>query len=187
MPRALKTQGSRGLGRLAFADNYLRLVARFKRDLQQISHPDVIYQSVSQTGLALRDNIPRVYVIACASGGASGYLADLGYSVRRLLQQLRVPDAARHQPCCSVRAQRPGHAARRAGANIYATLTELNHFADSAIPFSAQYGTDGPRLVDEGAGRSTTPTLITLANRAPGSWPAQTAMLPTWAATCSTS
>jgi hypothetical protein len=35
-------------------------------------------------------------------------------------------------------------------ANLYATLTELNHFTDPAIPFSAQYGTDGPRLVDEG-------------------------------------
>src|SRR5262249_24406038 len=35
-------------------------------------------------------------------------------------------------------------------ANLYATLTELNHFTDPAIRFSAQYGTDGPRLVDEG-------------------------------------
>src|SRR5205807_2605770 len=32
----------------------------------------------------------------------------------------------------------------------YATLTELNHFTDPAIPFAAQYGVDGPRTVDNG-------------------------------------
>ena len=31
-------------------------------------------------------------------------------------------------------------------ANVYATLTELNHYSDPLIPFSAQYGTDGQRL-----------------------------------------
>ena len=51
-------------------------------------------------------------------------------------------------------------------ANVYATLTELNHFADPAIPFSAQYGTDGPRLVDEGAAFDNT-YLLTLAHRTP--------------------
>ena len=78
MPRSLKTQGSRALGRLAFADNYLRVLARLSREIQQATHPDAIYQSVSQTGLALRDNVPRVYVIASAGGGGSGFLADLG-------------------------------------------------------------------------------------------------------------
>jgi serine/threonine protein kinase len=93
LPRSLKTQGSRALGRLAFADNYLRLLTRLRREIQQVTHPDAIYQSVSQTGLALRDNVPRVYVLAAAAGGASGFLVDLGYSVRRLLHQLRYPDS----------------------------------------------------------------------------------------------
>jgi len=35
-------------------------------------------------------------------------------------------------------------------ANVYATLTELNHFTDPAIPFAAQYGVDGPKTVDNG-------------------------------------
>ncbi len=88
MPRSLKTQGSRALGRLAFTDNYLRLIARLRREIQTACHPDSIYQTVSQTGLALRDNVPRIYVIACASGGGSGFLVDLGYAIRRLLNQL---------------------------------------------------------------------------------------------------
>src|SRR5262249_54397672 len=74
LPRSLKTQGSRALGRLAFADKYLQLMARLRREIQTACHPDSVFQTVSQTGLALRDNVPRLYVIACASGGGSGYL-----------------------------------------------------------------------------------------------------------------
>jgi hypothetical protein len=113
-------------------------------------HPDSIYQTVSQTGLALRDNTPRIYVIACASGGASGYLADLGYSIRRLLQSLRQPDAQVNSLLFCGAPDDPA-TPRSEQANIYATLTELNHFADPAIPFTAQYGADGPRLTTEGS------------------------------------
>src|SRR5262249_9446082 len=45
MPRSLQTQGSRALGRLAFADNQQRLLARLRRELQEISHPDTVYKS----------------------------------------------------------------------------------------------------------------------------------------------
>src|SRR6185369_2383985 len=80
IPRSLQTQGSRALGRLAFADNHLRLLTRLRRDLQQVTHPDALYESVSETGLALRDSRPRVYVVAAAGGGSSGMLVDLGYA-----------------------------------------------------------------------------------------------------------
>jgi hypothetical protein len=149
MPRALKTQGSRALGRLAFSDNYQRLMARLRREVQQASHPDALYHTVSQTGLALRDNVPRVYVVAGASGGASGYLADLGYAVRRLLHQLRHEEAAIVSLLFCGAPEDPATPAVEL-ANLYATLTELNHFADPTIPFSAQYGTDGPRLHGDG-------------------------------------
>ncbi|HEX5269497.1 MAG TPA: protein kinase, partial [Gemmataceae bacterium] len=69
LPRSLTPQGSRALGRLAFADNYLRLQARLRKEVQQAAHPDALYQTVDRTGLALRDNVPRVYVIAGAGGG----------------------------------------------------------------------------------------------------------------------
>ncbi len=149
IPRSLKTQGTRALGRLAFTDSYLRLMARLKREIQQACHPDAIYQTVSATGLALRDNIPRVYVVGCATGGASGYLPDLGYALRRLFKQMHQPEA----PVVSMLfcgAPEDPATPQVEQANLYATLTELNHFTDPAIPFSAQYGTDGPRLVDDG-------------------------------------
>jgi len=165
MPRSLKTQGSRALGRLAFADNYLRLLARLRREIQTACHPDSIYQTVSQTGLALRDNVPRIYVIACASGGGSGCIVDLGYALRRLLNQLHYPEA---QLTSFLFCGAPDDPATPPDelANLYATLTEVNHFSDPAIPFTAQYGSDGPRLVDEGAAYDCN-YLVTLSHRTP--------------------
>ena len=51
-------------------------------------------------------------------------------------------------------------------ANVYATLTELNHFADPDIPFSAQYGADGPRLSANGPAFDHV-YLLRLAHRTP--------------------
>jgi hypothetical protein len=140
-------------------------MARLRREIQQACHPDAIYQTVSQTGLALRDSVPRVYVIASASGGCSGFLADLGYSIRRLAQQLRQPDAPVVSLLFCGAPDDPATPATEQ-ANLYATLTELNHFGDPAVPFSAQYGTDGPRLVDEGSAFEDT-YLLAQANRTP--------------------
>jgi hypothetical protein len=165
MPRSLQTGGSRALGRLAFVDNHLRLLTRLRREVQQACHPDSLYQSVSQTGLALRDSVPRIYVIAAAGGGSSGSVIDLGYGVRRLLHQLRYPEA---EVTLFLFCGAPSDPAtpKTEQANIYATLTELNHFADPAIPFSAQYGPDGPRLVDQGPAFACT-YLLQLAHRSP--------------------
>jgi serine/threonine protein kinase len=165
MPRSLKPQGSRALSRLAFADSYLRLMARLRREVQTACHPDSIYQTVSQTGLALRDNVPRVYVVAAAGGSGSGCLSDLGYAMRRLLKQMRQPESP---VFCFLFCGAPDDPAtpRAEQANLYATLTELNHFADPAVPFTAQYGADGPRLVDEGSAFDHT-YLLTQRHRTP--------------------
>src|SRR5207237_2868832 len=105
--------------------------------------------SVTQTGLALRDTTPRIYVIAAAGGGGSGLLPDLGYAVRRLLAQLRHPDSKVSAFLLCGAPQDPA-TPKQEQANIYATLTELNHFSDANIRFAAQYGVDGQRIVDEG-------------------------------------
>jgi eukaryotic-like serine/threonine-protein kinase len=165
LPRSLQTQGSRALGRLAFVDNQQRLLARLKRDIQEITNPDVLYQSVTQTGLALRDNAPRVYVIAAAGGGASGLLADLGYGVRRMLANLRHPQA---ELTALLLCGAPSDPAtpKSEQANIYATLTELNHYFDPANSFAAQYGVDAPRIIDQGSPFGST-YLLPLAHRSP--------------------
>ncbi len=167
MPRSLKPQGSRALARLSFTDNYLRLLGRIKREIQHVTHADAIYQSVSSTGLALRDNVPRVYIIASANGSSSGFLPDLGYAVRRLLHQMRHAEAPVTAMLFCGAPDDPA-TPRQEQANLFATLTEINHFADSLIPFAAQYGTDGPRIVDNGAPFDNT-YLLTLNNRSPES------------------
>ena len=59
MPRSLQTQGSRALGRLAFTENQQRLLARLRRDIQEISKSETIYESVNRTGLAFCNSTPR--------------------------------------------------------------------------------------------------------------------------------
>lgn len=149
IPRSLQTQGSRALGRLAFCDNYLRFDTRFSREIQVCSHPESLAQTITQSGMTLRDNTPRIYVVASATGGCSGMLVDLGFAIRRRLERMQFSKApinaflfcgAPHDPATS----------KQDLANLVATLTELNHFHDPAIAFSAQYGgPDGPKIVDE--------------------------------------
>lgn len=165
MPRSLQTQGSRALGRLAFSENQQRLLARLKREIQEVTNADVLYQAVSQTGLALRDHTPRIFVIAAAGGGGSGMLADLGFALRRLLALLRHPNAP---VTCFLLAGAPSDPAspRTELANLHATLTELNHYSDPAVTFGAQYGPEGQRIVDEGAPFSAS-YLLSQSNRGP--------------------
>src|SRR5262249_41670859 len=165
LPRSLTPQGSRALGRLAFSDNYLRLNARLRKEVQQATHPDALYQTVDRTGLALRDNVPRVYVIAGAGGGGSGFLVALGYAVRRLLKQLRHNEAPVTAFLLCSAPEDPATPAPEL-ANVYATLTELNHFADPAIRFTSQYGADGPSIAEGGATFDAV-YVLTQANRSP--------------------
>ncbi|MCI0464650.1 MAG: tubulin-like doman-containing protein, partial [Gemmataceae bacterium] len=134
-------------------------------EIQEATNPDVLYQSVTATGLALRDNNPRVYVIAAAGGGNSGLLADLGYALRRLLAQMRHPEA---DVTALLLGGAPGDPAtpRPELANVYATLTELNHFTDLTVSFAAQYGVDGQRIVDPGPPFGSV-YLLALAHRSP--------------------
>jgi hypothetical protein len=146
-------------------DNHHRFLARIRREVQQAAHPDTLYHSVTETGLALRDGAPQIYVLAAAGGGGSGFLIDLGYSLRRMMQQLRLPDGdiTLFLFCGAPSDPATSHAEQ---ANIYATLTELNHFADPSIPFAAQYGADGPRVLDQGTAFTCT-YLLQLPHRGP--------------------
>ena len=165
MPRSLQTQGSRALGRLAFADNQQRLVARLRREIQEVSHPDTLYKSVENTGLAAHQQHAAVYVLASAGGGSSGMLPDLGYALRRLLVNLRHPDAKVVGLFMCGASQDPA-TPKHELANVYATLTELNHFSDPSIPFAAEYNAEGQRIVDQGSPFHSV-YLLPLAHRTP--------------------
>ncbi len=139
IPRSLRVDGSRALGRLAFADHYLRFVTRLRQEIQIATHPEAVSQSADQTGLAVRTKVPSVYIFASASGGTSGMLLDVGHAVRRTLERFNIPDAT-VTAFVFTGAPEDASSPPEEQANVFATLTELNHFADPEVKFSAQYG-----------------------------------------------
>jgi len=150
IPRSMQTNGSRALGRLAFCDNYLRFVTRFRREVQIATHPESMSQSADQTGLPPRDAIPQVYIFASATGGSSGMLMDLGHAIRRVLSRL---NAAETPITTFLYAGAPTDPNSNdfERANLYASLTELNHYADPDVTFVGQYGgPEGPRVEGQG-------------------------------------
>jgi hypothetical protein len=166
IPRNLQAGGSRALGRLAFCDNYLRFVTRLRRELQIAVHPESLAQSSDQTGLMPRDNVPQVYVFSGATGGAGGMLVDLGFAIRRVLGKLNAADAP---VTAFVYTAAPGDPASpdHELANLYATLTELNHYAEEDVTFVAQYGgPEGPRVEGKGLPFSST-YLMPMDERSP--------------------
>ena len=164
IPRSLHAGGSRALGRLAFCDNYLRFVTRLRREFQIASHPESLAQSADQTGLTVRDNTPQVYVFASGSGGSGGMLIDLGYAVRRVLARMT---AATAPVTAFVYAAAPTDPNTGDGelANLYAAITELNHYADPDVAFVAHYGgPEGPRVENSGLPFTST-YLLPMAER----------------------
>jgi hypothetical protein len=158
IPRWLGAGGSRALGRLAFSDHYLRVAQRLRSEIQVATHPEAIKQSAEQAGLAVRGKVPNVYVFAGSTGGSGGMLLDLGYAVRKALAKFNMPDAP---VTAFVYAGAPDDplSPPREQANTFATLTELHHYADPDVTFSARYGgADGPKV--EGAGLPFTATYV---------------------------
>ncbi|HKB02026.1 MAG TPA: tubulin-like doman-containing protein, partial [Gemmataceae bacterium] len=166
IPRNMHPQGSRALGRLAFTENYLRFVTRVRRELEIAAHPESIARSTDHSGLPARDTRPRVFVLAGAGGGSSGALPDIGYAVTKLLGQLKLPQQA--TAFLFLGAPADPTTPPEEGANVYATLTELNHYSDESITFRSRYGgPDGPQ-VESPAPPFSTVYLIQRDGRAPG-------------------
>lgn len=150
IPRSLRVDGSRALGRLAFWDHYLRFMTRLKHEIQVATHPEALSQSTDQTGLQVKTKVPSVYVFASASGGTSGMLLDVGHAARRVLERFNIPEAPM---TAFVFAGAPEDTASPPAelANIFATLTELNHYADEDVTFVSQYGgPEGPQVESRG-------------------------------------
>jgi hypothetical protein len=169
IPRSLHASGSRALGRLAFCDNYLRFVTRLRRELQIATHPESLSQSSDQTGLMVRDNSPQVYIFASATGGSGGMLVDLGYAVRRVLARMNATDPPVTAFVYAASPQDP-NASDHELANLYAAITELNHYADPEVSFVAHYGgPEGPKVESRGLPFSTT-YLLPMPERSSGAF-----------------
>ena len=148
--RSQRTEGMRALGRLAFLDHYRVLDQRLRAEIQACCDPDLLAAAREATGLALRSNQPRIWVIAGLAGGTGGGMfLDFGYTLRSLLRKLGYPDAETLGLLLLPPLTKATDATMALG-NAFAALTELNHFAAPENTFVARYDTREPAIVDAG-------------------------------------
>jgi serine/threonine protein kinase len=128
IPRSLRTEGMRPLGRLAFADHARQAIQRIRMSLSQAAAAESAVLSHERTGLEFNGKPPRVYILAAISGGAgSGMSLDVACAVRTVLEKMNLADAQ----TIGLFLHATGRDARHcdlAKVNAYSWLTEFNHF-----------------------------------------------------------
>ena len=139
-------EGVRAFGRLALCDHYRSVVARIRQELETLLSDDFLDKTAKQFGLGLRSNQTRAYVVANLAGGTGGgSFVDLAYILRQELRQfgyrkletvgmLLVPPPDKSMP-------------RKALANTYAALAELNHYA-TGEQYKTRFDTAESPIVD---------------------------------------
>lgn len=129
IPKSLRTEGLRPLGRLAFADHARRAMQRIRLSLVQAMNEQSIATSGEQTGQVFRGEGVRVYVVSSISGGTgSGMSIDLGYAVQGLLEKLGIEQAT----TTGIFLHSTGRDSRfsdLAKVNAFSWLKEFNHFS----------------------------------------------------------
>ncbi len=148
LPRNPSTTGLRGLGRLAFWDHAKAIENRLQADLEAVLAPAALSDADRRTGLGVRTNRPRVYVVANPAGGTGGGMfVDLGYLARHVLRKLGYTDpdvvGVLLLPPPEKGGSRPA-----ALANTYAALTELAHFSRTDTTYEARFGLRDPAAFD---------------------------------------
>jgi eukaryotic-like serine/threonine-protein kinase len=142
IPRSLRTEGLRPLGRLALADHARQVGQRIRRAMSQALDSESIATSSAATGQEFRKSALRVVVVASISGGTGGGMAlDIGYAVRTILQKLGISES-RILGLITHSTDREAHHSELARVNAYSWLSEFNHFQQqgNAYPGDASCG-----------------------------------------------
>ena len=141
--------GRRAFGRLAFCDHYRAVAARIRQEIEALLSEELLDKTAKQTGLGMRSNQARSYIVANLAGGTGGgAFLDAAYLLRHELKQvgyrkpesvgiLMVPPADKNTD-------------RTAAANAFAALAEMNHYA-SGEPYKTRFDTAEPPIVDSQA------------------------------------
>jgi serine/threonine protein kinase len=128
IPRSLRTEGLRPLGRLALADHARQAGQRIRRAMSQAIDPQSIAESSATTSHEFRQGALRVVVVASISGGTGGGMSlDIGYAVRAILQKMGVSDA-RVMGIMMHSTDRDARHSELARVNAFSWLSEFNHF-----------------------------------------------------------
>jgi len=135
IPHSLLTDHIRPLGRLALVDNATEILGRVREALVQLSSPEARKITTDVTGLGLRTEEPRVFLIASITGGTGGgMLLDLAYAVQQILADLRLSDKGLCGMLLFATDAKPPEQ-KLARVNACATLRELNHFSRPDVPY----------------------------------------------------
>jgi serine/threonine protein kinase len=125
IPRSLRTEGLRPLGRLAFVDHAEAVLASLREGLRRLTAPE---SRAAAAALGLREEAPHVVIVAAVTGGTGGgMLIDAAEAVRQALRDLGLPEEI-----CGMLLFAGGaraDEAARARINAYATLQELWHWS----------------------------------------------------------
>jgi hypothetical protein len=145
IPRQQVPSGMRALGRLAFVDNYRYVARRLQNELEACLDEEALNVAARRTGLGLRSNRPRVYVVTGLGGGTgSGMFLDVAYVARNLLRRLGYEQPEVIGLFLLPPLERSSSQVTALG-NAYAALTELNHFSSPSTVFTGPYGKDEAR------------------------------------------
>lgn len=137
--------GVRAFGRLALFDHYRTVAQRVRQEIETFLTDDPLLKADRATGLGLRTNRPRAYVIAGLAGGTgSGMFLDVAFMVRNELRQVGYlrPDVVGVFFVPPADANAPRGAAL---GNTYAALAELHHYQAKRTRYQTAFDkSEGP-------------------------------------------
>jgi serine/threonine protein kinase len=140
LPRTPTTMGIRQLGRLAFSDHFRAVMTKLELDLDECLKPEHLATTSATLRQECRTNRPRVYVVAGLGGGTgSGMAIDLAYSLKARLRRIGYSQADIVGILLAPADGPPSAIHPSALANTYATLTELNHYANPDTAYVASF------------------------------------------------
>jgi eukaryotic-like serine/threonine-protein kinase len=133
IPRSLKTEGLRPLGRLAMADHAPLIIERLQQAITAAASADSRAVTADRLGAPLEEN-PRVVIVASISGGTGGGSAlDMAYFARQALADLGIRDATVDGVLAHGAGRNP-QMRELALACAFAFLRELNHYQRRGYP-----------------------------------------------------
>ncbi len=138
VPRSLRTQGLRALGRMAFLDHSQRILERVRAAILSCTDRESVQATAQESGLQFQESDPRVFVISSISGGTGGGMTiDLGYAIRQVLAECGYSD---DEICAMLMYSTGGGSAACsfAPANAYSFLHELRYFAQPGVDYPGE-------------------------------------------------
>ena len=140
--------GFRAFGRLALLDNYRPIVQRLRQEIETFLTDGPLAEADKNTGLGLRTNRPRVYLLAGLGGGTGGGMfLDLAFLLRHELRQVGYlrPEVV---GLFFVPPVDKSSARGTALGNTYAALAELYHFQGRKTCYQTAFDKSEAPVVD---------------------------------------